>query len=233
VPLDAATRRRLTHGGLIFNAPLGEARAAALVAQAAAIGPATALDLGCGWGELLLRVCEATGAQGTGVDEEGDGLERGRALAAARGLADRVIFVAGDCTRWQGTADVVLCVAASHAWGGHQGMFDALSGHVAPGGRVLVGDGYFAAPPSDDLREWFGDLPSLAELCDAAAERFAVLHHSASTPDEWDEFESRWRAGLETSEDPEALAFAAQRRREYLDGYRGVSGMAWLVLQPR
>jgi len=203
------------------------------VAHAAAVAPATALDLGCGWGELLLRVCEATGAAGTGVDEEGDGLARGRDLAAERGLADRVAFVADDCTGWQGTADVVLCVASSHAWGGHRPMLDALAGHVSPRGRVLVGDGYFAAPASDALREWFGDLPSLADLCDAAGERFAVLHHSTSTLDEWDDFESRWRAGLETSDDPEALALAAERRREYLDGYRGIAGMAWLVLRPR
>ena len=204
-----------------------------LVAQAAAVQPATAVDLGCGWGELLLRVCEATGARGTGVDEEGDGLERGRGLAAARGLADRVSFEAADCTRWQGSADVVLCVASSHAWGGHRGMLEALATHVRPGGRAIVGDGVFTGPATDEHRDWFGDLPSLGGLCEAAAERFAVLHHSVSTLDEWDEFESRWRAGLELSDDPEARAFADQRRREYLDGYRGVAGMAWLVLGAR
>ena len=53
-----------------------------------------------------------------------------------------------------------------------------------------------------------------------------------STLAEWDAFEAGWRAGLEASGDAEAVAFAAQRRREYEDGYRGAIGFSWLVLAP-
>ena len=61
--------RRLAHGGLTFNAPLSEGRASALVA-ALPISPGHhVLDLGCGWGELLLRILAAhTATTGTGVD---------------------------------------------------------------------------------------------------------------------------------------------------------------------
>ena len=51
--------RRLAHAGLTFNAPLSEERANALVA-ALPISPGHhVLDLGCGWGELLLRILAA------------------------------------------------------------------------------------------------------------------------------------------------------------------------------
>ena len=51
--------RRLAHAGLTFNAPLSEERASALV-SALPISPGHhVLDLGCGWGELLLRILAA------------------------------------------------------------------------------------------------------------------------------------------------------------------------------
>ena len=53
-----------------------------------------------------------------------------------------------------------------------------------------------------------------------------------STLIEWDAFEAAWRAGLEAASDPDAVAFAAVRRREYEDGYRSAIGFRWLVLAP-
>ena len=61
---------------------------------------------------------------------------------------------------------------------------------------------------------------------------FRIEHDEASTLAEWDAFEAGWRRGLEASADPEAVAFAAERRREYEDGYRGAIGFGWLVLAP-
>ena len=62
----------------MFNAPLGEPRAAELVGWLASVEPATVLDLGCGTGELLLRTVAATAAAGTGVDVDAAALELGR-----------------------------------------------------------------------------------------------------------------------------------------------------------
>ncbi|MEU4623455.1 class I SAM-dependent methyltransferase [Actinoplanes sp. NPDC023801] len=76
--------------------PLSEQRTERLVAELAARSPATVLDLGCGWGELLLRIVGAApGAIGTGVDLHAPGIERGRAAAEARGLSDRVTLTEG------------------------------------------------------------------------------------------------------------------------------------------
>ena len=50
---------------LAFHGPLSEARAARLVARLTRTAPATVLDLGCGWGELMLRILAAVpGAAG-------------------------------------------------------------------------------------------------------------------------------------------------------------------------
>ncbi|GGB85683.1 hypothetical protein N798_17335 [Knoellia flava TL1] len=63
---------------LTFNAPLSDARADALASRLAARSPSDVLDLGCGWGELLVRVVDrAPGAQGLGVDTDERHLDRG------------------------------------------------------------------------------------------------------------------------------------------------------------
>jgi cyclopropane fatty-acyl-phospholipid synthase-like methyltransferase len=232
VILDDAGRRRLTRAGLVFNAPLGEPRAGRLVELLTAASPRTVADLGCGTGELLLRLCEATGARGIGIDLDAEALAEAREAAEARGLGGRVSFEEGDLTAWEGTADVVVSVGASHAWGGTSQALEGLRARVANGGRVLLGDGIWMREPRPDAMLMFGELPDLAGLCSRAADPFRIVHHAVSTLDEWDDFESRWREGLELADDEAVRAFADERRRQYLEGYRDVLGFAWLVLAP-
>ena len=226
--------RRLAHAGLMFNAPLSEERAHALV-DALPISPGHhVLDLGCGWGELLLRILAAHPATtGTGVDTAKEALDRGVLAAAQRGLHGRVEFVEADPATFVDLADVVVCVAASHAFGGPGDALHWLRECVAPGGRVLFGDGLWATPPTAEAIGAIGELPRLDELRAAAhAAGFRIEHDEVSTLAEWDAFETSWRAGLESSGFPEAVAFAKQRRREYEDGYRSAIGFSWLVLAP-
>ena len=91
---DAEVPPRLTQ--LTFHGPLSEARAARIVARLTRSSPRTVLDIGCGWGELMLRILAAApGATGLGLDTDGDDLARGRAIARARGLASLVDLAVG------------------------------------------------------------------------------------------------------------------------------------------
>ena len=226
--------RRLAHAGLTFNAPLSDERADGLV-TALPIAPGHhVLDLGCGWGEILLRVLAAHPATtGTGVDTAKEALDRGVLAAARRGLHGRVEFVEADAATFVDVADVVVCVGASHAFGETADAFHRLRQSVTPGGRVLYGDGFWATPPATSALETIGALPSLDELrATAASADFRVERDEVSTLAEWDAFETGWRAGLESSALPDAVEFAEKRRRDYEDGYRGAIGFSWLVLAP-
>ena len=236
---------RLTHHG-----PLSDARAAAIVARLARARPATVLDVGCGWGELLLQLLAAVpGATGLGVDRNVDDLDRGRRAAAERDLTDRVVFADRPVPELTGPFDVVLCVGSSQAFADSPGhlpaVFAALRGLVAPGGRVLLGEGFWESPPPPDrlARMWPGasadDHPDLADLVDAAvAGGFRPGAVGTASRDEWDAFESGYAADAEewlVARPAHADAAAVRTRLDahrasWLRGYRGLLGMAYLEL---
>ena len=142
---------------LTFHGPMSEARAARIVGRLAANSPRTVLDIGCGWGELMLRILDAVpDSTGLGLDTDEGDLARGRDNARARGLDGRVTFVreSGVGTS-RGPADLVLCLGASHALTeveppGHTGAALAeLRRLVNPGGRVLLGEGFWHRTPTE------------------------------------------------------------------------------------
>jgi len=68
------------------------------------------IDLGCGVGALAASIADRSGAKVTGMDWMAANLDKARALAAERGLSDRLNYVQGDITseRAPGKFDVVV-----------------------------------------------------------------------------------------------------------------------------
>ncbi|MBV8301136.1 MAG: methyltransferase domain-containing protein [Candidatus Dormibacteraeota bacterium] len=226
-----------------WNAPLSLPHAESLLHQLQLADAATLVDLGCGWGELLLQAAAMHPAlHCEGIDNQAWAIERARGATVERGLAARVRFRLQDATTWDGSAHRLMCIGSSHAWGGSSQALRALAARSAPGGYLLYGDGCWehGRPPADAVAI-FGD--GVLRLGDLAAEAVAagwrVMHSSTADLREWDEFESSWRDGREhwlrtNADDPaaEELRQLVERRlREYLDVYRGVLGFAYLVLR--
>ena len=216
--------------------------------------PSHVLDVGCGWGELLLRVLEAApDAHGLGVDLDEESLGVAREHAVRRGLADRAVFDARDAQVVTGPFDAVTCIGASQIWGSdvteaqpldYAAALTALRGLLPRGGRLVYGEGIWSRPPTpeataplsgrDDEYVALGTLLAIAE-----EHGFAVVAAHEATLDEWDRFESgftaghaRWLAG----HDPDDTRAAGVRERiarqhaGYFAGYRGVLGLAYLQL---
>jgi hypothetical protein len=111
---------------------------------------------------------------------------------------------------------------------------------VRPSGRLLYGDGFWAAPPGPAALEIFGpDLLTLPELLEAAVGAgWRVLHFSTADQLEWDDFESTSRAGWAEWLAAHPADRRAERVQEWLDrrlrdyvrDYRGVLGFTYLVL---
>jgi len=229
------------YAAMRWNTPLSEEHAALLLARLDPPAGATIVDLGCGWGELLVRAVAAApgGASGTGVDSDESLLERGRALAAGRGLEGMVEFVSARAEEWDGVADRLLCVGASHAWGGSAVALEALYRRAKPGGRLLFGDGCWEQPPTAAAARLFDEVLSLeAFVAAASAAGWRVLSLTTADQREWDDFESTWRAGREewllarpgSSQAAQQHRALDDRLAEYLSVYRGVLGFCYLIL---
>jgi cyclopropane fatty-acyl-phospholipid synthase-like methyltransferase len=232
------------HTYLDFNSPMSDERAARLIEGLAVAPQYQVLDLGCGWGEFLLRVAKSEPAcRATGIDADAEAVKRGQRNASDRGLDDRVTLEVDDISACEAVAHVVIAIGVSHAWGGTQPMLAALKKAVRPGGQVLIGDGIWRHPPTDAalqaLQATADDFLSLVAIVDASiASGFRVLSVSEANDDEWDDFESRWCSGYErwllaNADHPEAPAareHVDDHRTRWLHGYRGVLGFAYLTL---
>lgn len=244
---------------LEFLSPLSGTRADKLAGWLAAglVNGGTVLDVGCGWGELALRVAAAAPkARAIGIDlDEGRIAEAGR-RARDRDLGERATFLVTDgVSAGPSHVEGLVAIGASQVWGAdvaecqpldYGSALAALRARVSPGGRVVYGEAIWSRSPTPaataPLSGRGDEFVGLAELVDLAVEHgFAVVGVQEATLDEWDEFESGFNAGHATwlaqhdADHPDAAEVrdrAARQRASYLHGYRGVLGMAYLRLVP-
>jgi cyclopropane fatty-acyl-phospholipid synthase-like methyltransferase len=240
---------------LSFHGPLGNTRADRIIERLARANPRTILDLGCGWGELILRLlAKIPSATGIGIDLDENDLARGTENAEVRGVSKRIKFIRESATTGHcGPADLVLCVGASHALSEdrppeHIGTaLKALRNMVTAEGQILFGDGIWERPPSSvELNAMWPDtradeLPTLTELVNLATQSgFRPAWIETANQDEWDEFESGYQLDQEEwlqSHPDHPMADDTrtkldQHRSYWLNGYRGVMGFAYLTLLP-
>lgn len=137
---------------------------------------------------------------------------------------------------------------ASHVWGGEPtehttNALLAARSLLRPGGRLLLGEGFWERRPSPARiaampipPDQYRSLPDLVDL--ALDHGYRPLALSQASLDEWDEFESRhalgWERWLLANPDSphadEVRARADAHRDAWLRGWRGVLGFAYLTL---
>ncbi|MEU6014895.1 class I SAM-dependent methyltransferase [Streptomyces sp. NPDC047515] len=222
-PLDDISVRRLLEHGL----PRGDERV---------------LDLGCGSAEWLLRALAVRPQlHAEGVDISADALARARQAASDCGGEDRLVLHHQEAEGFVSAEpfDLVISVGATHAFGGLLPTLAAARKHLAPGGRVLIGEGFWDRAPSQEAIDMLGDLTDLATTVDrVVADGWTPIHGHVSTRHELDDYEwACWGAlaswALDHPADPDsshALTTATVRRTEWLRGYRDTLGFVSLVL---
>jgi SAM-dependent methyltransferase len=241
--VDRALASAIAHRWHPVAAPVSDANLHRLLSR---LGPVErVLDLGCGFGEwLLAAVGPVPSAHGVGVDTSAAAVAEARARTARRALTERVTFEQADAATWSGGLfDVVMCVGATSAFGGLAPALTAVRRHLQPGGRVLLGEGFWEDGPTDAALEALGtaadELPSIGGVvAEAARQGFEPGHGHISSAAEWDDYEWAWTGALAAwalteapdDERPEALQLARKHRREWLEGYRGQLGFVTVVL---
>jgi SAM-dependent methyltransferase len=239
--MDPALRQRfsaIAHGEMAIMNPLS-ADTVERAIEALALAPgARVLDLGCGKGEILARIVERYGAQGLGVEQSPPllAIARERVAAVSAGTAE---IVEGDARTYDASEpfDLVVCVGPGWEHASFGALLHDLERHVAPGGQLLVGDGYWRADPSAEYLQLLGarrDEMTTHDLNSMAGVDLGMqpLWTGSASQQDWDRYEfgyfatvDRWAAAH--PHDPDREAFLAQAkvvRDRYLRGGRDCLG---------
>ncbi|MCX4775632.1 SAM-dependent methyltransferase [Streptomyces sp. NBC_01264] len=234
---------RIAHADHPIKSPLGDDSVRGLLERGLPRGDERVLDLGCGTAEWLLRALAAhPDLHAEGVDLSEDALAQAHEAAVRLGVRDRLVLHHQEAAEFVSPEPfgLVLGVGSTHAFGGLLPTLAGAAGHLGPGGRVLIGEGFWDRPPSPEAVELFGEQADLATTVDqVVADGWTPVHGHVSTRRELDDYEwACWGSlaswALDHPADPDSghvLATATARRTEWLRTYRDTWGFVSLVLR--
>lgn len=230
--MDRARFSTLAHHDHVYCNPIGSVKMDRVLTLLDLPPGTRALDIGCGKGELLVRLAEKYGARGVGVDTNAEFLDVARARLAARAPEVEVELLHQDFAGYpagEAAFDVVACIGASHACGGYRAALRTLLERVKPGGYVLMGEGYWRREPAPEYLAALGGA-TRDELTDHAGNVLIAMdaglipmYAAASSPDEWDDYEGLYARSIERHlinhpDDPDAEEMG-RRIREWRQNY--------------
>ncbi|HEV2812907.1 MAG TPA: methyltransferase [Solirubrobacteraceae bacterium] len=235
--MDRDTISAITHGDLPFANPLSEADVEEAIGLLALPAGATAIDVGCGNGEILARVKRRHHVTTMGIEPS----PRWAALAHER--VD-IVHTAPleEVAPMEAAWDLVICIASSHAFGTWADALAGLRRLARPGGRALVGEGFWRREPTPSYLEALGasadELPDRESLLDGArAAGWEVEDERIASDADWSRYEEGLIANGERylgaeGDAPELRAWVerARARWGHQDG-RDTLGFALLTLR--
>ena len=233
----------ITHGDRPFHNPLDVARIDEAIDRLGLTHGDRVLDVGCGPGELLVRIAERTGAGGLGVDTSPIVIEQARRRAAARAPGADLEFAVRQGGEPEGVFAAACCLGSSHALGGLGPALERLSRWIAPGGAVLLADGFWQNEPDPAFLDALGgasrdELPTYEGLLRAGrAAGLEPVWVATSTQRDWEDYEwaliANGDAYVRAHPDADAVREWIGRARERLlaPGGRDTIGFALVVLR--
>jgi SAM-dependent methyltransferase len=240
----------ITHREHAVCNPMNDDKLARLVGLLRLPVEARVVDIACGKGEFLVRLAEAYGIRGIGIDISPFCIADAQRRLHMRAQGAEVVFgqMNGSDFRPEEPHIFTLasCIGASWVFGGHAETLDALSGMVASGGWVIVGEPYWRQQPSEEYlaasgtsKNGFGTHCGNAEA--GELQGLELVHTFVSSKDDWDNYEGlQWYAAAEYArchpddpDLPELLERVAKAKVVYLRWGRDTLGWAIYVFRDR
>jgi SAM-dependent methyltransferase len=220
---------------LLWNAPISEATMAQCLESLDLAPGQRVLDVGCGSGDVLIRLAEQFSIEGTGIDSSDDAIAEANSRKNDRRLKGSIHFESADARNYfvaPESWDVVLCLGATHALGlGQDAYRNALvemMPWLVPGGLLLIGEGYMKQPAAPEYRKLLGDsmpdeMTHAANLATGQDLGLKPLADWTSSGQEWDGFEWAYQRivvldAVNNPDDPAVMA-RLSRRNEWMDAY--------------
>ena len=220
---------------MLFNNPLSAEKADRII-QLLDVSPGDdVLDVGCGYGEFLIRVLEACGARGLGIDSDADAIAAARKNADGRVASSLLELRTADIRQVSladGSFDLAICIGSTHAFGDGEAAYpntiQNLLRLVRPGGQILIGDAYWKQQPAVEYLQIIGDPVGIyrdhaGNIFFAEEQGLIPLYAVVSNEDEWDHFEWSHRMRIEKeavlSPDDPVMDKILGRSRNWRNGY--------------
>jgi SAM-dependent methyltransferase len=205
--LDRQRYSFLAHHSMAFANPLSFAAIDQCIDLLPVGRASSALDIGCGKAEWLIRLAEQKQVSGIGVDNSA--LVHGCATVRAkeRNVSDRIWLHCQDAESFVtaqklGSFDVVSCLGSSHALGSAGPTLDCMVRLCKPGGHVVLGEAFWAQKPDAGYLEALGgtdkDLGSHRDNVTLGTGRSLIARGAwvASAAD-WDAYEWAYARNIE------------------------------------
>ena len=197
----------ITHREHVVCNPTSEEKLARIVELLRLRPDARVVDIACGKGEFLIRLAEAYGVRGLGVDISPFFMAAAKERLEARVPDGNVTLIEADGASFKAdephSFSLASCLGASWIFGGHAGTLDALVDMVEPGGWVIAGEPYWLQEPSGGYLEASGaeleGFGTHASNVKAGEQRgLDLVHTLVSNADDWDRYEGlQWYATSE------------------------------------
>ena len=200
--MNRAEQSRIAHGELALLNPLGEERLDEVIEQLELPAGARVVEVGCGKGELLVKLARRHDVHALGVDISAEYIEE-----ALRHAPAGVRFEQRDMNELD-LPEQSFHLAVSHAagWGDVRVTLEQLKRLVKPGGQLLLGEGYWRAEPSEQYLAALGagrdELRSYGGMLELGEELGLVsLYVVTASEQDWERYEwtlirNAERAGL-------------------------------------
>jgi SAM-dependent methyltransferase len=237
--VDRDTISAITHGDLPFASPLSGAAVDAAIAGLKLPPGATAIDVGCGNGEVLARVKRHH------HDVTTMGIEPSHRWADIAHEQVDIVHTAPleRVAPMEGTWDLVVCIASSHAYGSWLDALHGLRRLARPGAYGLVGEGFWRRRPTASYLELLGgaredELPDRERLrAGVSAAGWQIVDERVASDEDWAAYEETLIANGERhvaehahASELRAWVEAARARWNHPDG-RDTLGFALLTLR--
>lgn len=184
------------------------------------------LDIGCGRAFVLARLAAERGAVITGVDRSSAALTLARRQLASEAPAAAATWIDRDLAEVDfdaGTFELILAIGAPHRDDRLDSTFRTYARWLAPDGHLLMGDGFWVAPPPAAYLEatglTAGSLPTRTGYLESAASGgFRRIAGRTASRADWTRFEGALLRNHEAyarsrPADPDRVAMIEGKRR--------------------
>ena len=164
-------------------------------------------DIGCGKGEMLIRLAEKYHVKGVGVDKSPYCIREAAESKRKRAPQADLKFLEMDGSQYkvenQESTDLAMCVGATWIYNGYRNTINALAGMTKPSGFVMVGEPFWRKTPS---QEYLKSQELSADSFDThhgnvamgESEGLWTVYTLVSSEQDWDTYEGlHWYAAEE------------------------------------